>query len=669
MHGWIISSKQKCVRGSHLTAYFNDLGVGAFSGVSDFKLSSLALVENLVGIALKSGSDNENEPYEHIITSSLIVGKTQHSYCNPSSCWVADCSSREGFYSGISDDGSSIASLTKKIKTPYVQSALANTVGNSTLNNIYFFNYRVDPECQVNNYALKTNPRAPDYTLPTIILESKLFNVDENSIAHMSDPNPDWVNDEDCGNWDCTGLQNAIFKDKDGSILGNEFGGDIIPKNPSIVKRNKCYYKEKPNGYFCPKSSQTEDEYIVLIFESLDADKMDRTFSPIYVNSFGSSFKNIGGTNFNNDLNSYMDHTWDRFYTGQKRLSRFPSLVYTNVVYNITSTGTLPAKMQFRLQGNEGIDKSVIVTLNYDEPKTVQVVSRGERILPIEYKVGENPVCSFSDPHGTNRWFHEDAKLQFVMRGDSELIIERINSIQLTMEINTTEEEFFADNGQTNFIDRLAAVLNIPTYRIRVASVRYGSIILDMFIDRDESLQASGNSTADLEELEQLNQKIAALAESGELEKELGVDIMSMQTKLNNENGEDADSDGTSSGSFEFNDDTETQASEDRLTGTKGLSTTDAVIIIVTAGVSILGAGILILYILCRSKESIKKVYPNSVMSFGSSYDQSMDCSVNQGGFSPVKKRFQEESPQSPQNLLVHNLDYSINEESQFRKE
>ena len=144
---------------------------------------------------------------------------------------------------------------------------------------------------------------------------------------------------------------------------------------------------------------------------------------------------------------------------------------------------------------------------------------------------------------------------------------------------------------------------------------------------------------------------------------------MSMQTKLNNENGEDADSDGTSSGSFEFNDDTETQASEDGLTGTKGLSTTDAVIIIVTAGVSILGAGILILYILCRYKESIKKVYPNSVMSFGSSYDQSMDCSVNQGGFSPVKKRLQEESPQSPQNLLVHNLDYSIDEESQFRKE
>eukprot|EP00361_Fabrea_salina_P003869 CAMPEP_0202427040 /NCGR_PEP_ID=MMETSP1345-20130828/1320_1 /ASSEMBLY_ACC=CAM_ASM_000843 /TAXON_ID=342563 /ORGANISM="Fabrea Fabrea salina" /LENGTH=3382 /DNA_ID=CAMNT_0049037631 /DNA_START=76 /DNA_END=10221 /DNA_ORIENTATION=+ len=427
LHGWIISSEQKCVKGSHLTAYFNDLGVGAFSGVSDYELSSLALAENLVGIGLKSRSGNENEPYEHIITSSLIVGKTQHSYCNPSNCSIADCSSRKGFYSGVSTGGPQAASLTDKMKLPlYKQKGDANAVGNSTLNDIYFFNYRTEPECQTHNYVLKTNPKAPDYTLPTIISAVKLFNVAEDSVVYMNEPDPAWANDEDCGNWVCTGLWNAIFKDKDGSILGNEFGGDIIPNNPTIAKQSKCVFKENANGYFCPKSSQTEDEYIALIFESLDADRLDRTFSPVYVNSFGSSFKNIGGTNFNNDLNSYMDHVWDRFYTGQKRLSRFPSLVYTNVIYNITSTGTLPGKMQFRLQGNQGIDKSVILTLNYNEPKSVQITSNGKRILPIQYQVGENPVCSFSDPHGTNRWFHEDAKLQFVMRGDSELIIERI---------------------------------------------------------------------------------------------------------------------------------------------------------------------------------------------------------------------------------------------------
>jgi len=40
-----------------------------------------------------------------------------------------------------------------------------------------------------------------------------------------------------------------------------------------------------------------------------------------------------------------MDHVWDGFYTGQKRESRFPSLVDAakGGVYDITYTGT-PAK-------------------------------------------------------------------------------------------------------------------------------------------------------------------------------------------------------------------------------------------------------------------------------------------------------------------------------------
>jgi hypothetical protein len=43
-----------------------------------------------------------------------------------------------------------------------------------------------------------------------------------------------------------------------------------------------------------------------------------------------------------------MDHTWDGFYTGQKRLARFPGIIgLTNSVnnlytYNISYSGTPP---------------------------------------------------------------------------------------------------------------------------------------------------------------------------------------------------------------------------------------------------------------------------------------------------------------------------------------
>lgn len=64
---------------------------------------------------------------------------------------------------------------------------------------------------------------------------------------------------------------------------------------------------------------------------------------PIYLEKQGTSMKN--------KLNSYMDHVWDGFYTGQTRLSRFPALVWApkGSVYDMTYTGTPAKKQKFRL--------------------------------------------------------------------------------------------------------------------------------------------------------------------------------------------------------------------------------------------------------------------------------------------------------------------------------
>jgi len=68
------------------------------------------------------------------------------------------------------------------------------------------------------------------------------------------------------------------------------------------------------NAYVC-----YAEKMGVLLFESLDADKMDRSMQPIYVRK--------QGTDMNNNLNAFMDHVWDGFYTGQLRLQRFPSII------------------------------------------------------------------------------------------------------------------------------------------------------------------------------------------------------------------------------------------------------------------------------------------------------------------------------------------------------
>lgn len=47
----------------------------------------------------------------------------------------------------------------------------------------------------------------------------------------------------------------------------------------------------------------------MLLFESLDEDKYDRTVSPIIITSKDNDV-------YWNKLNTFMDHVWDGFYTG-----------------------------------------------------------------------------------------------------------------------------------------------------------------------------------------------------------------------------------------------------------------------------------------------------------------------------------------------------------------
>lgn len=112
------------------------------------------------------------------------------------------------------------------------------------------------------------------------------------------------------------------------------------------------------NGYQC-----TANDVSIVVWESMDADKIDRALQPVMINF------NEDAT-VQNKLNAYMDHNCDSFYTTQQRLSRFPGIVYspnsaelvaeaTEVTvsddtpsfmsYEVVPTGTPPKRMRWRL--------------------------------------------------------------------------------------------------------------------------------------------------------------------------------------------------------------------------------------------------------------------------------------------------------------------------------
>eukprot|EP01015_Nassula_variabilis_P035811 TRINITY_DN9084_c0_g1_i2.p1 TRINITY_DN9084_c0_g1~~TRINITY_DN9084_c0_g1_i2.p1 ORF type:complete len:141 (+),score=25.70 TRINITY_DN9084_c0_g1_i2:63-485(+) len=122
---------------------------------------------------------------------------------------------------------------------------------------------------------------------------SKLVNVSQTAIARFDEPKQSWANTDDCGEWTCTGLWNTLIYDLDGSLTGQN--GTLIPENKKAIS-SICEDLQNSNGYFCKGTS-----YGILMFESLDSDRLKRLITPINITAQNSLYSN--------DLNTYMDHT------------------------------------------------------------------------------------------------------------------------------------------------------------------------------------------------------------------------------------------------------------------------------------------------------------------------------------------------------------------------
>jgi hypothetical protein len=168
--------------------------------------------------------------------------------------------------------------------------------------------------------------------------DTKFTDVKDGSLAYIMNPDPTWANLDDCGLYPCTGPRNALL-----SFQGSTFSGlkpkwaapdfQIIANNSEFAPYIQTCEPQVPmNAYVCKAEKMG-----ILLFESQDEDRMDRSMQPIYVKKQGTAMKN--------NLNAMMDHMWDGFYTGQVRLQRFPSVYQGDrgSIYDLEFSGT-PAK-------------------------------------------------------------------------------------------------------------------------------------------------------------------------------------------------------------------------------------------------------------------------------------------------------------------------------------
>ena len=549
-----------CMELSNNIMHFCQEGIGFKSSTFEYHLSNFEFIENIRGMGIRTGRLEDKSIIKAYLTDSVFIGKTIHSLCQDCK-YNLDCKQKFGYIFGGSDVNVLEIRMTSKIKIPlYHPQGEATTYGAHYVDNVRFMSFNANSKCKRNDYAISSNDGSPDYQLPQFFSKIKFDSVDKDNKVFMNNPDPKWINPEDCVDWNCTGPLNALAFDVDGSIVGGA-GGYVLPNNPGVAKADICQLNSVMNAYLCVADTSDRNKYMMMIFESLDKDKMTRTFAPINVTSYGKSFISEMGAGFRNDLAQFHDQTWDGFYTGHMRLSRFPGIVYSGQYYNITSRGTLPNELEFRLEVTQDLNLPIIVAIRYMDPIAVNVYIDNILVPGIKWSKGKISECTFIDPHGTNRWFHEQNTIQFVLRNQLAVQIKKISSVRINLELDINIADFFNNNGDIAFLDKFAAMLNIASYRIRIVNVKKGSTILDIYILADEAIIQTNRQN---NELEKINDIFEETVVSGELAGRIGYNILSYTSSVDrikdvseqsNEESENSDDVDQSSSNNENNDD------------------------------------------------------------------------------------------------------------------
>lgn len=193
--------------------------------------------------------------------------------------------------------------------------------------NVTFDNYRVTytgnlTSC-ANNLVFMPHPLAHDLTGSHYLTQTYCTNCEQNAWAYFSPPDPGqlgWFGG--CGLLLCTGFNNYIIQDHDGSFMGSP--GTIVANNSWIGDNEPgCTFNSAINGYVCAR-----DDLAVLEYESIAPDFNTRIMWPVSLSYWGGNWTSI--------TNGFREWDWNGREPNNKRLGRFVSTIRLGQVYNMS---------------------------------------------------------------------------------------------------------------------------------------------------------------------------------------------------------------------------------------------------------------------------------------------------------------------------------------------
>lgn len=191
-------------------------------------------------------------------------------------------------------------------------------------------------------------------------------------------------------------------------------------------------------------------------------------------------FIGLNGTKQANKLNSFMDNTWDGFYAGQIRLSRFPALIDGNGgAYNISFTGSPAKKLRFIFNSNNKT-AGMTIRIAYPGAESRSITLNDEVVEPNKWDDKSQMYGPITQSYcGENRYIGVKNILEFYLVESCELKIIPRDAIQSLVRMEWSLDAFFSNGGTTSFMDRVAAGLGIHASTIKIVSVYEGSLVVN----------------------------------------------------------------------------------------------------------------------------------------------------------------------------------------------
>lgn len=289
-----IPSHAKCVEGSFNTAYKNYYqGVYHYSSTLHIKITSHTMLDNRNGFGATMQVD-AYQPTEYgdviiELNDNTIYGEIEADDCPADGSFCKPVEKYGFIMNGATHNGKDVH-IEDMSPLPMPKIKSLSVWGTKVwLYRNHWINFEKTTKEGMRQSVMQVNEWQSDYVPMHEFFDNKFTDVEDGAMIFIYDSPEVWANLDDCGDFTCTAPQNSlasfqdsIFEGKKARWATKDF--QIIANNTGISPFIEgCKGDNWMNVYVCEA-----EKLGILLFESQDEDKLDRSMQPIYVQKEGT---------------------------------------------------------------------------------------------------------------------------------------------------------------------------------------------------------------------------------------------------------------------------------------------------------------------------------------------------------------------------------------------